>query len=201
MAEKQKHLQRLSTRWLRQTWTARRSPFVRWSGDWTVAHWRQDTFEFPCASVLLHCPVATVRNLVTNERNWTIRKIIKPWPLAQSLTVLTGLFPPQITSQTSMASPAPSLPYAETSWLFVSGALKMKKVSTDSINKKYLWRCEWRFFIVFMWVRRTSLPHITESPRLQLSSDAPRIHQYELESVSPRKPVTDCCPEPEPYVT
>ena len=133
MAEKQKHLRRLSTRWLRQIWTARRSPFVRWWGDWTVAHWRQDTFEFPCASVLLHCPVATERNLVTNERNWTIRKIIKPWPLAQSLTVLTGLFPPQITSQTSMASPAPSLPYAETSWLFVSGALKMKKVSTELI--------------------------------------------------------------------
>ena len=42
---------------------------------------------------------------------------------------------------------------------------------------------------------------MTESPRLQLSSDAPRIHQYELESVSPRKPVTDCCPEPDPYVT
>lgn len=105
-----------------------------------------------------------------------------------------------------MASPAPSLPYAETSWLFVSGALEIKKVNwIDSIlyliDKKYLWRCEWRFFIVLMWVRRTSLPHMTESPRLQLSSDAPRIHQYELESVSPRKPVTDCCPEPEPYVT
>jgi len=55
--------------------------------------------------------------------------------------------------------------------------------------------------MVLMWVRRTSLPHMTESPRLQLSSDAPRIHQYELESVSPRKPVTDCWPEPDPYVT
>jgi len=110
-------------------------------------------------------------------------------PLCLSFTALSrrqGLFPPQITSQTSIASPAPSLPYAETSWLFVSGAL--------------CW-CEWRFFMVLMWVRRTSLPHMTESPRLQLSSDAPRIHQYELESVSPRKPVTDCWPEPDPYVT
>ena len=76
-----------------------------------------------------------------------------------------------------------------------------EKFSRLCLQKSYLWWFEWRFFIVLICVRRISVPHMTESPRLQLSSDAPRIHQYELESVSPRKPVTDCCPEPDPYVT
>lgn len=94
--------------------------------------------------------------------------------------------PSQMTTHSSPESPSPSSPNAEISCLSESG------------DEKW-W--EWRFLLVVKCCSRIVCPQATGSPLLQACFIVPFMSQLELWSSCCGAPVTDCCPEPDPYLT
>lgn len=92
----------------------------------------------------------------------------------------------QTTSQWSPVSPSPSVPYADTS------------CSPESGDEKW---CECRFFLVDRCSSRTVDPQAMVSPLSQSSPVCALITQWLFTSSFCSTPVTDCCPEPDPYLT
>lgn len=104
--------------------------------------------------------------LVSTCRNWTFESRFQTSSL-------------QIISQWSPVSPSPdSSPYADISWLPLSGELK--------------W-CEWRFFLVERCWKRIVPPHLISDPRGQTLPVGPLTVQCEFTSSLVSTPVTLCC--------